>query len=181
VRLRTAPGLGARFEVLLPRVSAPPADTSPAPKADPSPPAAPSAPVAGPLRVLLVDDDEVMGLTSQALLAARGHAVEFEPRATSALRRLAEEPAFDVLVSDQRMPEMSGIELCRAARVTRPGLPCVLISGFLPEAVRQEAQVAGVREVVAKEEAFERLGDAVARAAASTAQDSRATPGSSQA
>jgi signal transduction histidine kinase/CheY-like chemotaxis protein len=182
VRLRTAPGLGSRFEVLLPRVPAPLGVPATVPASDPARTSPPGAPAAGPLRVLLVDDDEVMGLTAQALLAARGHEVEFEPRATVALRRLADVPGFDVLVSDQRMPEMSGITLCRTAQGTRPGLPCVLISGFLPEAVREEAKAAGVREVVAKEEAFERLGDAVARAAAaSRAQDSRATPGSSQA
>jgi signal transduction histidine kinase/ActR/RegA family two-component response regulator len=194
VRLRTAPGSGSRFEVLLPLVAGPTLaapssfaglDAVPQPAAAPDP--EPDPGTARRLRVLLVDDDEVMGLTAQAMLEAAGHSVTFEPSASAALARLAaadsaSEARFELLVSDHRMPEMSGIELCRAAMALRPGLPCVLVSGYLPEDTRRQAREVGVREIVAKEEAFERLAAAVQRAAAAAGlQDSRVTPGSSQA
>jgi DNA-binding NarL/FixJ family response regulator len=59
------------------------------------------------------------------------------------------------------MPEMSGLELCRAARVLLPSLPLLIVTGYIDNALRSGATALGV-ELVAKEDAFEALVPAVA-------------------
>jgi signal transduction histidine kinase/CheY-like chemotaxis protein len=179
-------GKGTRFEVLLP-LSAPPSpttDNASAPTEN-SQSRSEHAPAA---RVLLVDDDEVMGMTSAALLEAAGHCVRFQASALKALELLAEAPdRFDLLVSDHRMPEMSGLELCRSALLLRPELPCVLLSGWIADDTRTEALELGVRALVPKEDAFESLAPTVLRVLrqsppqTANPHDSRFTPSSSQA
>ena len=86
--------------------------------------------LARPLSVLLVDDDDLVRVGAAVMLEAIGHTVVQVPSATRALDHLASGEHFDVLVTDQRMPSMTGIDLIRRARFMRPGLPAVLITGY---------------------------------------------------
>jgi PAS domain S-box-containing protein len=83
-----------------------------------------------PLSVLLVDDDDLVRLGAAAMLEDLGHAVVQAPSGLAALDYIASGEPCDVLVTDQRMPRMTGLELVRRARDVRPGLPAVLITGF---------------------------------------------------
>ena len=85
---------------------------------------------ARPLSVLLVDDDDLVRAGAAAMLEAAGHAVIQMDSATRALDRLASGERFDVLVTDQRMPCMTGADLIRRARFLQPDLPAVLITGY---------------------------------------------------
>jgi CheY-like chemotaxis protein len=85
---------------------------------------------AQPLSVLLVDDDDLVRAGAAAMLEAIGHSVVQVSSGTQALEHLASGEAFDVLVTDQRMPGMMGVDLIRRARFMRPGLPAVLITGY---------------------------------------------------
>ena len=82
-----------------------------------------------PLSVLLVDDDDLVRAGAAAMLEAIGHSVVQIAFAPRALERLAGQ-SFDVLVTDHRMPSMSGADLVRRARLIQPGLPAVLITGY---------------------------------------------------
>jgi CheY-like chemotaxis protein len=83
---------------------------------------------------------------------------------------------LDALVSDHTMPEMSGLELCRAARVLLPSLPLLIVTGYIDNALRSGATALGV-ELVAKEDAFEALVPAVASVLRpSTLRGSQARP-----
>ena len=64
------------------------------------------------------------------MLEAFGHTVVQVSSATRALDHLASGELFDVLVTDQRMPCMTGVDLIRRARFVRPDLPAVLITGY---------------------------------------------------
>ncbi len=86
--------------------------------------------LARPLSVLLVDDDDLVRAGAAVMLEAFGHTVVQAPSATRALDQLASGDPFDVLVTDQRMPCMTGIDLIRRARFLRPDLPAVLITGY---------------------------------------------------
>ena len=86
--------------------------------------------LARPLSVLLVDDDDLVRVGAAVMLEAIGHTVVQVPSAMRALDHLASGEHFDVLVTDQRMPSMTGIDLIRRARFMRPGLPAVLITGY---------------------------------------------------
>ncbi len=118
-------------------------------------------------RVLLVDDDEVVVLMAERLLQRAGYQVSSCGRSGDALARVAADPqAFDVVVTDYNMPEMSGLELASALHQLRPDLPLVLSSGLMSEALREQARQVGVRVVLKKENSVDELADAVTRALA---------------
>jgi len=85
-----------------------------------APPAAVPAP-ARRLRVLVVDDEPHIQHYMQATLEAWGHTVAVAGNGRAALERIAETP-FDVIVSDLRMPELSGREMFEQLRDRRPAL-----------------------------------------------------------
>jgi CheY-like chemotaxis protein len=69
----------------------------------------------------------------------------------AALEAFIAEPArFDVVLSDETMPELTGSELALAMRQLRGHLPVVLMSGLVTPALTQRAREAGVIEVLAK-------------------------------
>ncbi|MBC6983378.1 response regulator [Caulobacter sp. 17J80-11] len=82
----------------------------------------------GVLRVLVVDDDALVGMITQEVLEDLGcRAVRVEG-ADSALE-LLEAATFDLLLSDIRMPGINGVELARRAQARHPHLPIVLCTG----------------------------------------------------
>jgi signal transduction histidine kinase len=99
----------------------------PAPAQAPSA-AAPDAP-ARPLNLLLVDDDALVMMGTAAMLEDLGHTVRECSSGAEALEALESEPAFDLVVTDQSMPGMTGLELARRIRDARPGMPVLIASG----------------------------------------------------
>ena len=81
-----------------------------------------------PVSVLVVDDEDMVRRVIDRLLTLRGHTVSSVASAHDALDEL-ESGAFDVVISDQGMPEMSGRELARKIRVLYPTLPVILLTG----------------------------------------------------
>lgn len=82
-----------------------------------------------PLRVLVVDDDAAVRRALARMLRAAGCAAEEEPDGEAALRRLAVDDAFDLLIVDDAMPGLRGPEVIRTVRQRWPGVPAVLCSG----------------------------------------------------
>ena len=81
-----------------------------------------------------------------------------------ALAALRERPAaFDVVVTDYNMPRCSGVEVAREVARIRPGLPVLISSGYVSDALRAEAAAAGVRYVLHKENTLEELCATVRR------------------
>ena len=163
----SSPGRGSTFHVYLPLCAAPAEPAQAGPGADDEP-GSPPAGAPARARLLLVDDDEVVGLTLQAVLEHEGHRVERHANGTAALAALAAAGpgAIDLVVTDQSMPEMTGTELCRRLRAQGLGLPVLVISGYVSDDLRRQARALGVAALVAKEDAFEALPRAVAGAMA---------------
>ena len=153
IDVATAPGQGSAFHVFLPLCD----PAAGVPVYAPAP-ADRQALVPAGARILVLDDDEVVGITVEALLSRAGYGVCRRDGATAALGEPAD-PAnnFAALVTDFVMPERSGLEVCRAAAALRPGLPMVLISGHLDDEVREQAARLGVCGVVRKEYVVEEL------------------------
>jgi two-component system response regulator AtoC len=82
-----------------------------------------------PRRILIVDDDRAMRELLASLFKERGLWVEDASSADAALARAAEHD-FDVVLSDVRMPGLSGVELVGQLRRLRPGTPVVLMTAF---------------------------------------------------
>jgi len=114
-------------------------------------------------RVLVVDDEAGLRTTLAANLELDGFEVVEADSAVAALAR-AREQAFDVVVTDIRMPGMSGVDLFRQLRQLRPGMPVLLMTGFTAEEVIRDALREGVHMVVAKPFDVERLGRQLRRA-----------------
>jgi signal transduction histidine kinase/DNA-binding response OmpR family regulator len=81
-------------------------------------------------KVLVVDDEALVRMTTVDMVAECGLAVEEAGDGPEALAKLAGDPEIDVLVTDLGLPGMSGAELIRQARATRPSLAIVVASGY---------------------------------------------------
>lgn len=79
-------------------------------------------------RILFVDDEQRV-LTSMRAMFRRDYEVHLASSGAEALALLREQ-AFDVVVSDQRMPEMTGVELLREARALAPKSMRILLTGY---------------------------------------------------
>ncbi|RYH11605.1 ATP-binding protein [Tropicimonas sp. IMCC6043] len=103
---------------------------------------APVEPARGaPLRILVVDDDAVSRMVAEGVLARLGHATQSAAAATAALDMLARE-RFDLVLTDNRMPEISGLDLLERIRGgdggVNPGIPVILVTASA-EDMRSEA------------------------------------------
>jgi PAS domain S-box-containing protein len=123
--LSSRPGAGTTAELWLPRTTEPVRD--PVAGATMSLP----APVGRSLRILLVDDDPLVLAGTAAMLEELGHdSVHIVASGQDALAVLQRDGAFDLLLTDQMMPGMSGTQLAAQARALQPNLPILLASGF---------------------------------------------------
>ncbi|HYL50185.1 MAG TPA: response regulator [Stellaceae bacterium] len=81
-------------------------------------------------RVLVVDDDTLVAESTVAMLQHLGHRATVATSCTVALGMLGDEPRIDLVITDQVMPGISGLELARRIRQIRPDLPIVLATGY---------------------------------------------------
>jgi PAS domain S-box-containing protein len=79
---------------------------------------------------LLVDDEELVRMTTADMLMDLGFEVMEAGSAEEASRMIEAGAELDVVITDHLMPGMSGADLVRALRVSRPALPVLLVSGY---------------------------------------------------
>jgi CheY-like chemotaxis protein len=127
VVVESIPGQGARFRVLWPVATEAPDGTSRS--IEPSVPTRPPRPsLSG--TALVVDDDESVGEFMRELLETWGVAATCVSYPDIALEFVRMAPGrFDVVITDQSMPRMTGLELARRLREVRPDLPVILYTG----------------------------------------------------
>ena len=88
-----------------------------------------TGPAPAPGRLLLVDDEPNILAALRRLLRRDGYDIVADTDAHAALRRLETED-FDVIVSDQRMPDITGVEFLRRAKSLRPHSMRIVLSGY---------------------------------------------------
>jgi signal transduction histidine kinase/ActR/RegA family two-component response regulator len=149
-------GEGSRFTVYLPRAGD-----------------APEAGAAGETvvprgnrqRVLVIDDEEpLVRLTANALEDLGYVPTGFMSGAKALDSFRADPDRFDAVITDERMPGISGTELIRQIREVRGDIPIVLVTGYLSTAVASGARAAGADEVLRKPLALRELAASMARA-----------------
>ena len=130
--IQSLPGQGTTVQIWLPAMAAT---------------AAPARPDVRPVVVLVDDDVEVRDILADTL-ASRGCRVFGYGDAAAALARISED-APDLLISDLSMPGTDGMTLIRQARLLRPGLPAILLTGHSgPELETAVAKMAGGRVIL---------------------------------
>ncbi len=83
------------------------------------------------LLIMVVDDDALVRNGTTAMLEDMGHVVIEAESGSQALQRFTMDSAgIDLLITDQAMPGMKGLELIGRLKTLQPGLPMVLASGF---------------------------------------------------
>lgn len=130
LRLDSKPGKGTTAELWIPV-------SGERPVAPEKPQATEAVRRLEPLRVLLVDDDFLIAMSSVDMLIDLGHDVVEAHSGREALAHLEGNDRFDLLITDYSMPEMTGGELAKAARQLVPDLPILIASGYaeLPQGI----------------------------------------------
>lgn len=120
--IRSRKGAGTTAEIWLPVadeapvVAVQPAETLPA--------------ESRPLKILAVDDDALVLMNTTAMLEELGHTVIEAYSGKEALDALRKDPAIELIITDQAMPQMTGVQLAEVAKREFPGLPIVLATGY---------------------------------------------------
>ena len=155
--VRSEPGMGSRFELYFPRASQVGAATIVTEQADP-------VSEGRGQHILYIDDDEAQVFLIKRTLERWGYRVSAFLEQREALDvLLADVQQFDLVLTDFNMPGLSGLEVARTIRNSRPDLPVIVVSGYVSDEMRAQAEAAGVREVISKAHEVEELRDVVQR------------------
>lgn len=121
--------------------------------------AAPVSSAASLHRILVVDDDRLVLANTGAVLEDLGHEVSLALSGEDALAQLGKGLEPDLIVTDQLMPGMTGLQLMAEVHRKWPGLPCLIVSGF----AEMTADEAGQCPVLAKPFTQAQLAGAIQR------------------
>lgn len=101
--------------------------------------------------IMVVDDEFHVGLFVEVLLSNKGYEVTRYINSKEALSSFAEQPwLFDLIITDQNMPNMSGTELAKNLLTIRPDIPIILCTGFGSEDIEEFTKGIGISAYVSK-------------------------------
>ena len=142
ITVESTPGQGTTFTIYLPRI----ANTAPAETN------APAEDIRhGKGRILFVDDEEMLAHVGQKLLTHLGYDAVACTSSLDALETFRAAPQrFDLVITDQTMPAMTGVTLVAELRRIRPDIPIILCTGFSHLINAEKAQALGVDAFVMK-------------------------------
>jgi DNA-binding NtrC family response regulator len=155
VTASSEPGQGSSFTVYLPKVQA----TVPLGEAEAERLAA------GKGRILVVDDEKVQLQSYLNVLTRLGYSVKGETDPAQALIRFQEDPsAFDLIMTDQTMPKITGMRLAEEMLRLRPDLPIILCTGYSETVDAEQTRATGIREFMMKPFSVREISATVRRA-----------------
>jgi CheY-like chemotaxis protein len=108
-------------------------------------------------RVLIVDDNEPLAENLLEILEDEGMKGQICTNGEEALSRLREDSEFDLVITDFRMPGMTGLALLRHIKDAWPHVPVILLSAYLAGDSAESARSAGALDVMRKPEDLLRL------------------------
>jgi CheY-like chemotaxis protein len=157
IQVESVPGQGSTFHILLPRVEQPSAA-----QVEPT-----GVPVGGSERILFVDDEMMLASIGQQMLKRLGYDVVARTSPVEALELFKAKPDhFDLVVTDQTMPGMTGDALARELMRIRPRLPVIICTGYSQSIDERKAAEMGIRGFVMKPILIDRIAAAVRKALA---------------
>jgi PAS domain S-box-containing protein len=101
--------------------------------------------------ILFVDDEKPLVQFSKEILEYLGYTVTSKTDSIKALEVFKQKPdLFDLIITDQTMPNMTGLDLAKKILAVRPDLPIVLCTGFGTETTEKKALAAGIHTYIKK-------------------------------
>jgi CheY-like chemotaxis protein len=102
-------------------------------------------------RILLVDDEEAIVKLERQMLERLGYRVTARYSSSEALKAFEMNPsAYDMVITDLSMPNMTGIQLARKMLALRPDLPIIICTGFSERFNQETANAMGVKGLLKK-------------------------------
>jgi len=141
ILVRSEPGKGSTFEVLLPQL----------PDGGLSGGSETSRPARGTERILFVDDEEMLLDLGRSMLKSLGYTPTVTHSSPDALKLFKKNPfGFDLVITDMTMPQMTGYILAGELIRIRPGIPVIIATGYSEKISEETARELGVRALVMK-------------------------------
>jgi signal transduction histidine kinase/ActR/RegA family two-component response regulator len=141
ITVQSEPGKGSIFTVYFPKLSE--EAKTPALTDDEIP--------TGQERILFIDDEEALVEMGEAILAELGYEVTSRMSSTEALSLFKEDPhRFDLVITDQTMPDATGIDLAKEILALRRDMPIIMCTGFSHLVDAGTAKAAGIRAFAMK-------------------------------
>jgi CheY-like chemotaxis protein len=153
--VQSLPGQGARFEVWLPAV------TEDQERGE----TVQSSPAMGSERILYVDDERALGLMMNRMLTSLGYEINVCDNPTRALAMVQDQPlAFDLVITDLTMPQMTGLVLAEKLLQIRTDLPVLLCTGYGDQIEENKCREVGIVELIHKPVSKMELATVIRRA-----------------
>jgi signal transduction histidine kinase/CheY-like chemotaxis protein len=155
ISVYSQPEAGTTFTVLLPKILNPESESK---EVDTSIPQ-------GCGHLLVIDDEKMLVDLTKKMLERLGYEVTASNSSLEALKIFQAQPdKFDLVITDQTMPHMTGMQLARQLRRIRPDIPIILCTGY-SETVSEEKVIAtGINKLLMKPVIMRRLAEAAREA-----------------
>lgn len=102
-------------------------------------------------KILIVDDEEMLLTMTKDLFERQGYAVTATISSLEGLEMVRQHPDnFDLVITDQTMPEMTGTELSKQILQLQPHMPIILCTGYSSKINKEKAREIGIAEFAAK-------------------------------
>ncbi len=112
--------------------------------------------------ILFIDDEEMLAELGKTILERLGYHVTTRRNSLDALMTFQNQPdAFDLIITDQTMPNMTGVDLARRILQIRPQMPIILCTGYSSLISEDKAKAAGIRGFAYKPFAKKEIGELI--------------------
>ncbi len=101
-------------------------------------------------KILVLDDDNIVTMACKRILGAEGYEVNITAKGEDALNQLAKHDDYDLLITDIKMPEISGMIVLKETKLIRPDTEVVMITGYPNPDDAKESIELGAYEYVEK-------------------------------
>ena len=135
IKVNSIPAQGTVFDLYFPRIDKTISETNPTNKDMPK----------GTEKILLVDDDEMLAKLGKLTLSEMGYQVVSMTKSTEALKLFSANPDhFDLVITDQTMPGLTGKDLIHELKKIRVDTPTILCTGYSSKIDKEQAQQHGI-------------------------------------